>query len=453
MTPHEFFDVWACNGPRIAGCLTIITDGCQPGDRMDQRNTIDRAGPVKVLQCHNLYQLPGGEDSVVNDEKQLLESRGHEVVSFTLHNDDVDELSKPRLAAGTIWSRKSAKRLRELVRQHRPDIVHFHNTLPLMSPSCYYAARSEGAAVVQTLHNYRLLCPKATFFRDNRTCEDCLHKKIKWPAIRHGCYRDSRAASAAVTAMLTVHGVLGTYRKQVDAFIACSEFTREKMIEGGYPGELIHTKPNFVPTDPGVGSGAGGYPMYLGRLSQEKGIAVLVKAWDQMPDSPLMVVGKGPMQDDIEALTQRHAKVTHEPWVSFPRLGELLGNAAFLILPTMNYEGFPKVIVEAYAHGVPVVASKIGAMAYVIEDGVTGRHVKYDDADDLARVVRELLADPDQLARMRRGARAAYESLYTAEANYQTLVDIYDKARERFDRQHGPTARAVSATPATPAAL
>lgn len=422
---------------------------------MDTPNVNDRPGSVKVLQCHNLYQLPGGEDTVVNDEKQLLESRGHEVVSFTLHNDHVDSLSKPRLAAGTIWSRKSAGQLRELVRQHRPDIVHFHNTLPLMSPSCYYAARSEGAAVVQTLHNYRLLCPKATFFRDNQICEDCLHKKIKWPAIKHGCYRDSRAASAAVTAMLTVHGVLGTYRKQVDAFIACSEFTREKMIEGGYPGELIHYKPNFVPADPGVGSGAGGYPMYLGRLSQEKGIEVLVEAWDKLPDTPLQVVGKGPVQELVEGLAERHHRVQHETWVSFPRLGELLGNAAFLILPTMNYEGFPKVIVEAYAHGVPVIASKIGAMAHVIEDGKTGRHVKYGDADDLARVVREVLADPDQLAAMRRGAREAYETLYTADTNYARLMEVYATARERFDRQHGSAADHAPepAQPTTTAAL
>ncbi|MEM1110143.1 MAG: glycosyltransferase, partial [Planctomycetota bacterium] len=158
---------------------------------------------MKILQCHNLYQLAGGEDSVFKDERELLESRGHEVVQYILHNDAVNDVSKLRLAAGTVWSRKSAGELRELVRREKPDVAHFHNTLPLMSPSSYHAVRSEGVPVVQTLHNYRLLCPKATFFRDNHICEECLHKRVKLPAIKHGCYRDSRAATAAVTAMLT----------------------------------------------------------------------------------------------------------------------------------------------------------------------------------------------------------------------------------------------------------
>ncbi|MEO0514104.1 MAG: glycosyltransferase [Planctomycetota bacterium] len=407
---------------------------------------------MKILQCHNLYQLAGGEDSVVADERALLESRGHEVVQYVLHNNDVDEVSRLRLAAGTIWSRKSAKALRELIRREKPDIAHFHNTLPLMSPSSYHAVRDEGVAVVQTLHNYRLLCPKATFFRDNQICEECLHKKVKWPAIKHGCYRDSRSASTAVTAMLTVHGTIGTYRKAIDAYIACSEFTRDKMIEGGYPGDRIHYKPNFIADDPGVGPGDGGYAMYLGRLSPEKGIEVLVKAWDQLGDVPLRVVGKGPIQEQITALASRNDAVTHHSWLSFPELGRVLGKAAFLVLPTMNYEGFPRVIVEAYGHGLPVVASDIGAMGRVIVDGETGRHVKYGDADDLARVVRELMNDPAQVQRLRRGARQAYEQAYTADINYDTMISIYQQARERFNQS--PQARNIpSRQGPTPAAV
>ncbi|MEM9417808.1 MAG: glycosyltransferase [Planctomycetota bacterium] len=387
---------------------------------------------MKILQCHNLYQLAGGEDSVVKDERELLESHGHEVISFTLHNDAVEDISRLRLAAGTIWSRKSARELRELCRREKPDIAHFHNTLPLMSPSSYHAVRAEGVPVVQTLHNYRLLCPKATFFRDNQICEKCLDKKVKWPAIQHGCYRDSRSASTTVAAMLTIHGTIGTYEKQIDAYIACSTFTRDKMIEGGYPADRIHYKPNFFANDPGVGSGGGDYAMYLGRLSPEKGIDVLVDAWDQLDEVPLHVVGKGPLLDKITGLKARSSQVRHDEWVSFPQVGQLLGEAKFLVLPSMNYEGFPRVIVEAYAYGVPVVASNIGAMARVITDGETGRLINYGDADDLVRVVRELMNDPEQLQRLRRGARAAYEQLYTAETNYQTMMDIYRKARERF---------------------
>lgn len=393
---------------------------------------------MKILQCHNFYQLAGGEDSVVNDERMLLESRGHEVVQYLLNNDTVDDVSRLRLAAGTIWSRKSAKALRDLIRREKPDVAHFHNTLPLMSPSSYHAVRAEGVAVVQTLHNYRLLCPKATFFRDNQICEKCLHKKIKWPAIKHGCYRESRSASAAVAAMLTVHGAVGTYRKAIDAYIACSEFTRDKMIEGGYPGDRIYYKPNFIAEDPGMGPGDGGYAMYLGRLSPEKGIEVLVKAWDQLGDVPLQVVGKGPLEDSITGLTNRHGSVTHHTWLSFPALVEILSKASCLVLPTMNYEGFPRVIVEAYAHGVPVVASNIGAMGRIIIDGETGRHVNYGDANDLARVVRELMDDPEQRQRLRHGARTAYEKAYTADINYDTMMSIYQQAREHLNQSTRP---------------
>ena len=407
---------------------------------------------MKILQCHNLYQMPGGEDRVVEDERQLLEDHGHQVVTFTLHNDDVENLSKARLAAGTLWSRRSARRLADLVRQHRPDIAHFHNTLPLMSPAAYYAVRKLGVPVVQTLHNYRLLCPKATFFRDGQICEDCLDKSFKWPAIRHACYRDDRAASATIAAMLTVHGKMGTYRHAVDAYIACSQFTREKMIRGGYPGDRIHYKPNFVPHDPGPGEGRGGYPLYLGRLSPEKGIDVLARAWDHLPPAtPLHVVGKGPLEDTIHQLRQRHPQIEHETWVTEPRLGQVLGQAGFLVLPTMNYEGFPKVIVEAYAHGLPVVATDIGAMTHVVEDGVTGRRFPYGDAQALARIIAELLNDPPQLARLRRGARAAYENHYNASANYQRLLQIYEHARTTFERSRGKSPRkAVSQTSAPP---
>ena len=335
---------------------------------------------MKILQCHNLYQLPGGEDSVAADERTLLEERGHEVITYNRHNDEVHGLGKLTLAARTVWNRQTTRELTELIRRERPDVAHFHNTVALISPSGYYACRRAGVPVVQTLHNYRLLCPKATFFRDNQVCEDCLHKRVKWPAVAHACYRDSRSASAVLTVMSAVHNAMHTYRDQVDAYIACSTFTRDKMIEGGLPGDRIYYKPNFVTPDPGVGPGTGGYALYLGRLAPEKGIEVLVKAWDLLgAEVPLRIIGKGPVEALVNGLVERQPHIAHDTWVSQPRLGQLLGDAAFLVLPTLNYEGFPRVIVEAYAMGVPVVASDLGAMSRVIEDGVTGRLVKYND--------------------------------------------------------------------------
>ena len=206
------------------------------------------------------------------------------------------------------------------------------------------------------------------------------------------------------------------------------------MIEGGYSGDHIHYKPNFLASDPGIGTGDGGYAMYLGRLSPDKGIEVLVKAWDDLDAMPLQVVGKGPMQEPITKLAEQNEHVTHHDWVEFEQLGDILSRAACLLLPTLNYEGFPRVIVEAFAYGVPVVTTNLGAMGRVIVDGENGRHIEYGDAEGLTRIVRELMNDPEQREHLRRGARRAYEDYYTAEINYQTMMSIYRQARERFER-------------------
>lgn len=398
---------------------------------------------MKVLQCHNVYQQAGGEDTVVSDERRLLESRGHKVIAYTRHNDEVSQTPKIRLAAGTVWSRRAAREVTDLIARERPDIAHFHNTLPLMSPSVYSAARKAGVPVVQTLHNYRLLCPKATFFRDNQICQKCLTKKVKWPAIRHACYRDSVSASATITAMLTVHGVRGTYRRDVDAYIACSTFTREQMVKGGLPEDRIHYKPNFEPADPGVGAGDGGYALYLGRLSPEKGVEVLVDAWRRLPGRRLEVIGRGPQQDLVDTLVgERPGDVVRHHWVETDELNRLLSGASLLILPSMNFEGFPKVIVEAFARGLPVVASNVGAMAAVIRDGDNGRLAEYGDPADFARVIAETLDDSAGLARLRANARRDFEDHYTADTNYDTLMDVYTAAAEHYTQTTGRRAAA-----------
>lgn len=167
-------------------------------------------GAPPVLVVHNHYQRPGGEDQVFAAEAELLQDHGHRVIRFVVHNDRIREASKLRVAVGTIWSAATYRQLRALIRAERPAVAHFHNTFPLLSPSVYYAARAEGVAVVQTLHNFRLLCPNALFFRDGHTCEDCLGRAVPWPAVVHACYRGSRAGSAVVAAMLSVHRALRT---------------------------------------------------------------------------------------------------------------------------------------------------------------------------------------------------------------------------------------------------
>ena len=400
---------------------------------------------MKIVLCHNFYRLEGGEDRVFADERALLESYGHDVIQFTKHNDATQDMSRVGLAASTIWNRKTATQLRQIVRRERADVVHFHNTLPLISPSAYYAARRGGAAVVQTLHNYRMMCPKAIFFRDGGICESCLGKSIPTPAILHGCYRDSRAATAAVVGMLTTHRAMKTYRRVVDTYIALSQFSRQKHILGGLPAEKIMVKPNFVSPDPGDGSGNGGFAMYLGRLSPEKGIDTLLAAWSRMESRvPLKIVGDGPLAPQVREAASQHDQIEYLGQKSTDEVTQLIGEAALLVLPSVNFEGFPKTIVEAFSRGTPIVASRLGAMQEFIEDGVTGRHFEPGDADDLAAKVEQLFANRDTLQSMRWPARCEYTEKYTAEQNYHMLMNIYQRALARRGRTVPETEEAAA---------
>ncbi len=384
---------------------------------------------MNIVLCHNFYQQAGGEDRVLCDEEQLLRSHGHRVSRFTKHSNSIDGTSRLRLAAGAIWNRRAAAELQAMAERERADVVHFHNTLPLISPAAYYAARSTGAAVVQSLHNYRLACPKATFFRDGTVCEKCLGKTIPWPAVRHACYRDSRSASATVAAMLSVHRLIRTYGRAVDRYIAMSNFSRNKLVEAGLPADKIDLKPNFVSPAPPAGPGQGGYAMYLGRLSPEKGVNTLLTAWDKLAGAyPLKVVGTGPLAEEVSRASRTSPSIENLGWVSDNEVERILADAAFLVLPSVNYEGFPKTIVESLSRGTPVVVSKLGAMAELIEPGRSGAHFEAGNADDLADTVKRLIADKEQLSAMRQSARAEYEQKYTAARNYDTLMSIYATA-------------------------
>ena len=388
---------------------------------------------TKILLVHNFYQQPGGEDQVFAGEAAMLEANGHEVVRFTLHNDAIKEMGDLHAAGRTIWSTRAYRELHQQIRSHRPGVVHFHNTFPLISPAAYFAARAEGTAVVQTLHNFRLLCLNALLFRDGQTCESCLGRCIPWPGIVHKCYRGSRPASAAVATMLGVHRALGTWRKSIDAYIALTAFGRRKLIEGGLPAEKVVVKPNFVHPDPGVGSGGGGYALFLGRFSHEKGIETLLAAWPRLRRPiPLKLIGDGELAHRVRTFAEQRAEVQWLGRRPIRDVYEILGEAAFVVLPSECYENFPRVAVEAFAKGTPMVASDHGAMAEVVEHGRTGLLFKVGDPEDFARQVDGLLSDPTTLARMRREARQEYEGKYTGRAlparNYNQLMAIYRQA-------------------------
>jgi len=387
---------------------------------------------MKVLAVHNRYQRPGGEDQVFVDETALLETRNHRVLRYEVHNDQVKQMNRLTLAKDTIWNTSAYRELGALIRRERPDVVHFHNTLPLVSPAGYYAARAEGVPVIQTLHNYRLLCPVALFFRDGRVCEDCMGKAVPWPGVVHRCYRGSRAASGVIATMLTVHRALRTWTEMVDVYVALTEFARNKFIEGGLPAWKTVVKPNFVAPDPGRGQGGGGYALFVGRLAPEKGTETMLAAWDRLGTRiPLKIVGDGPLRDRVVEAAARQSNVEwlgHRPMAD---VHALMGKADMLVFPSQWYETFGRVAAEAFATGTPVIAANIGAVAELVEHGRTGLKFRPGDPEDLVTQVEWALSHSAELRNMREEVRAEFEAKYTAERNYRALMEIYEAALER----------------------
>jgi glycosyltransferase involved in cell wall biosynthesis len=384
---------------------------------------------MRILLVHNFYQQTGGEDLVVADEARLLASRGHDVAQYSIHNDQVNSLSRLALGHRTIWSRPAYHDVRAAIATHRPDVVHVHNTLPLLSPSVYYAASADGVPVVQTLHNYRLMCPAAVCFRDGRVCTDCVGKSVALGAIRHACYRGSRSASAAVVTMLSFHRLLGTWERKISLYITLTDLARRLFIESGLAAEKLVVKPNFVDPDPGIGTGSGGYALFVGRLSAEKGIRTLLHAWQSVGQRlPLLVVGEGPLGPDVAAAAGETPGVTWLGKRAPNEVAPLLRDATCLVFPSECYETFGRVIVEAFATGTPVVAAGHGAAAELVADGSTGLHFRPGDAADLAAKVIHLNSHPALRRVMRTAARSDFENRYTADVNYRSLLGIYQRA-------------------------
>ncbi len=378
---------------------------------------------MRVLMVHNAYQQRGGEDSVVESEVALLRQHGHEVHVYERHNDEVGQTPKWQLAAGTVWSSRTVRDVQALIAGFKPDVMHVHNTMPLVSPSVYWAAQKLGVPVVQTLHNFRLLCPQAMFVREGRVCEDCLGK-VPWRGVLHKCYRGSRIQSAVMAGMLTTHRVLGTFATKVDKFIALNEFCRAKMIEGGLDGDRISVKPNFVDWQPAPrwDQRVGG--LYLGRLTPEKGVDVLLRALVRQPGLRVRVVGGGPMAEVV-------AGASGVDYLGFLPLTEIWGHlstASYMVVPSVWYEGFPRTIVEAFASGVPVIASRLGSLAEVVTDGKTGLLFNPGDDEDLAAKLAWAESHPQAMIRMGQAAREEYEARYTPERNCAELIEIYRSA-------------------------
>ncbi len=385
---------------------------------------------MKILLIHNAYQQPGGEDVVVTAESTLLRERGHHVVTYFRSNHELDQLSKSRqllLVKDIIHSERSKRDIDELLKREEPDLVHVHKTFMMISPSIYAACQELDVPVVQTLHNFRLLCPGWTLARDGEVCEECIDRGL-WRSILHGCYRDSHLMSAAVALMLQVHRHRGTWDDHVDRYIALSDFARRKFIEGGLPASKLHVKPNFVTPDPGEREKPGDYALFVGRLSHEKGVPKLLDAWERLHSKiPLLLVGEGPLRKSLQAqvAARNLTNVTFKGWLPAEETRAAIKNAAFTILPSICYEGFPMSIAESFACGTPVLCSGLGGMQEIVDHHRTGLHFAPGNADELASNVEWAWAHPARLASMGKEARCQYETFYTAEKNYDSLMQIY----------------------------
>jgi len=401
---------------------------------------------VKILLVHERYQIPGGEDAMFAAERDLLARAGHEVICHELHHEGIGRSLVNRLstAASAVWSVSSFIALRRLIRRTSPALVHFHNTFPLISPSGYRAAQLEGAAVVQTLHNYRLVCPGGLLQRAGAPCEDCVGRSLL-PAVRHSCYRNSPLASAAVAGMLGANRLIGSYRREVNRYIALTEFARELFIRGGLPAARLVVRPNGLTDDPGPGRGEGGFALYVGRLSPEKGVTALVDAWIRSASLPLIIVGDGPLRARLEARSTGAAgRISFAGQLPHSQVVELMQAATLVILPSECYEGLPVTLMEALACGAPLAASRLGALAELVTDGVNGVHFPAGDPAAMAGAIAGLLARPAELAAIRRRNRALFEARYSSATALQSLERVYAEALR--DRAGAPSSGSRRAT-------
>ncbi|SDS27895.1 Glycosyltransferase involved in cell wall bisynthesis [Paenibacillaceae bacterium GAS479] len=391
---------------------------------------------MKILLVHNYYQFKGGEDKVVQQEMSLLQEQGHDVYLYSVHNDQIKEqgkLKKVRTALESTWSLTEYRTIKKLLMDMKPDLVHVHNFFPLISPSIFYACNKVGIPVVQTLHNYRLLCPTATFLKDNKVCEECLTESLL-RSVKHGCYRNSQLQSLAVASMIKVNQIIGTWNYKVDKYIVLTEFAKKKFQQGGLPVRSLAVKPNFlkknrefnyemiksdrpIPED---------YILFVGRFSVEKGVANLIAAWNMLDRNhklKLLLIGEGPEEDNIKKIADPQS-VLFLGTKSTKDVLSYMKHAKYLSVPSTCYEGCPLTIIEALSVGTPVICSQIGALAEIIEPGVTGFHHCYNDPTELKKVLEEAIKYPFYM-KLRENAQNQFTAHYTEDVNYDQLIKIY----------------------------
>ena len=400
----------------------------------------------RILQVHNFYQIPGGEDVVVRNEKRLLEEHGHKVYTYYRTNKELSErgiLGKLLLPFTAVYSFRTVREVKRLIKENQIDIVHVHNTLTMVSPSVFYAAFQCNVPVVQTLHNFRMLCPAGSFFRNNVICEECVDGGLKC-AIKHKCYRNSTLQTIVSAMILKIHRALGTYRKV--NFICLTEFNKNKLLESldsenvsknkeVVDASRVYIKPNFTFAEgitPSDSQDTEEYFLFAGRVEALKGVDIAIKAFEKIPDKLLYIAGTGPMMEEMQAYVQEHQieNVKFLGYLQKEAMTERFYHAKAVIMTSQCYEAFAMTIAEAYSYGVPVIAGRVGNMDGMVKEGQTGVKFQYDSADELAQKVREF--ETLDIKVLKENAREFYQKRLRPEDNYQKLIAIYeDISKER----------------------
>ena len=377
---------------------------------------------------HNRYLQPGGEDQAVESEVALLTERGHNVVRYDTSNEALAQLHPVRQAAASVWNSQTKKSMSDLIESEKPDVVHFHNTFPWLSPSVYDFRSTQRPRIVQTLHNFRAVCPAATLLRAGKPCEACVGK-LPWRGVVHACYRNSHAASFVSAAVSQMRRASEARSPRVDAYIALTSFSRSLFLRGGVPAEKLYVKPNFVAPDPGIGSERGNHFLFVGRFEEGKGIRVLMDAWRAVRNPPeLRLIGSGPLQEEVSSFAADVPGVTVVGQVPRQRVLEELKAAYAVIAPALWYENFPLLVCEALATGCPVVAADGPNVREILQDGKAGVLFKSGSSDSLREAIEAArTTQPDLKARAAYG-RGEYETKYCSDVNYETLMAVYQAA-------------------------
>jgi glycosyltransferase involved in cell wall biosynthesis len=385
--------------------------------------------PLRVLVVHNRYRSgqPSGEDNVVDQEVSLLRSAGHTVGLFERRSDDIATMSLPRKAlvpAGVPYNPAARRAMAERLRMDRPNVVHVHNTFPLLSASVLDACKDAGVPVVATLHNYTQVCPSGTLYRDGATCTACVGK-LPLPAVRHGCYR----GSALATVPLTISFLANQKRwwSGVSRFLCISDAQRRTLATNGMPAGLLTVKYNFVEDTDLRRTGPGEHLLYLGRLTEEKGVRLLMAAWERLAATgglgvPLVIAGAGPLADEVTAWAKGRQDVRFVGLRDKAASRALVARAIAVVVPSRWLETFGLVVVEAMAAGVPSVVAGHSSLAELVQDSVTGLTHTPGDAASLANALGRIVRAPSSLGL---AAREKYEREFTCAVGLANLVAHY----------------------------